>query len=75
MAKKKTKTLDQTLSETLKQAIVSSELSQYRIAKESGVSAGVLSRFVNGERDLKLETADKLCKILGFTLSKKESEQ
>lgn len=72
MAKKKTTTLDQTLPETLRQAIVSSELSQYRIAKESGVSAGVLSRFVNGERDLKLDTADKICKVLGFSLTKND---
>lgn len=72
MAKKKTKTLDQTLSETLKQAIVSSELSRYRIAKESGVGAGILSRFVNGERELKLDTADKICKVLGLSLTKNE---
>ena len=72
MTKKKTKALDQTLSETLRQAIVNSELSQYRIAKESGVGAGILSRFVNGERELKLDTADKICKVLGLSLTKNE---
>jgi plasmid maintenance system antidote protein VapI len=37
------------------------DLTPYRVSKMSGVSAVVIQRFVNGERDIKLETAEKLC--------------
>jgi plasmid maintenance system antidote protein VapI len=41
---------------------------KYRLAQESGVAQAVVGRFINGERDLKLETADKLCRVLGLRL-------
>lgn len=49
-----------TLTESLKRAIADSGLSHYRISKETGVDASVLDRFVSGERDITLSTADKL---------------
>ena len=55
-----------TIAEQLKQAIERSGKSRYRISNESGIAQAVLSRFVNGERDLKLETADKLIAALGL---------
>lgn len=67
MSKKKTK-LDPTLAETIRKKIQVSELSQYKIAKESGVDSGTLSRFVSGERSISIETADKLCRVLGLKL-------
>jgi plasmid maintenance system antidote protein VapI len=70
---KKTKKLDPTLAETIRKKIVESELSQYRIAKESGVSAGVINRFVSGERSISLDNADKLCKVLGLHLTNKDN--
>jgi plasmid maintenance system antidote protein VapI len=69
---KKTKKLDPTLAETIRKKIVESELSQYRISKESGVSAGVINRFVSGERSISLDNADKLCKVLGLHLTNKD---
>ncbi len=42
--------------------------SQYAIAKWADVNQSVLSRFVNGERGISLETAAKLCDYLGLML-------
>ena len=40
----------------------------YRLSLDSGVSQGVLGRFLRGNRDVTLETADKICKALGLSL-------
>ena len=56
------------LVETLKFAIANSDKSRYAIARESNVSEAVLSRFVNGERGITLETASKLSTVLGLSL-------
>ncbi|MBI2480570.1 MAG: helix-turn-helix transcriptional regulator [Planctomycetia bacterium] len=55
--------------ETLKQAIIKSKMSRYELAHKSGVSEGVLSRFVNGERGITLETAGKIAKVLKLQLT------
>jgi len=67
MRKKKAK-IDPTLAEVIRNKIANSELSQYRLAIDSGVSSGVINRFVSGERTVSLENADKLCKALGLKL-------
>jgi transcriptional regulator with XRE-family HTH domain len=54
------------IADELRRAIERSGKSRYRIAQESGVAEAVLSRFVHGERDLRLDTADKLCAALGL---------
>ena len=56
------------LVETLKFAIANSDKSRYANAHESNVSEAVLSRFVNGERGITLETAGKLSEVLGLNL-------
>lgn len=55
--------------ETLKQAILKSEMSRYELAHESGVSEGVLSRFMSGERGITFETAGKIAKALKLQLT------
>ena len=42
----------------------------YRLAKDSGVNAAVIQRFVSGERGLNLDTADRVCRVLGLKLTK-----
>jgi ribosome-binding protein aMBF1 (putative translation factor) len=56
------------LSEALRKAIRGSGRSVYQIAKESDVSQIVISRFLSGERDIRMATADKLAEALGITL-------
>lgn len=73
MSTKKTK-IEPTVSEALRRAIVDSEHSQYKLAQLTGVDSGTLSRFVNGQRSIALDTADKLCKALGLKLVKTEEK-
>ena len=64
VAKRKRKSL----ADELRAAIDDSGLTQYRIAKDTGISQPVINRFVNREREVSLETADKLLRYLGIEL-------
>jgi ribosome-binding protein aMBF1 (putative translation factor) len=57
------------LSQALRDALRASNKSMYQIAQDAGVSQIVLSRFVSGERDIRMATADKLAKALGLKLA------
>ena len=56
------------LSEVLREAIRSSGKSVYQIAKAANVSQIVVSRFLSGERDIRMETADRLAESLDLKL-------
>ncbi len=56
------------LSASLKKAMQRSSKTSYRIAKEAGVSQIMVSRFLSGERDIRLATADRLAHVLGLKL-------
>jgi plasmid maintenance system antidote protein VapI len=58
-----------TLTDQLKAAIERSGLSIYAISKGSGVAQPVLSRFMAGERDIRMATADKLAAFFGLRLA------
>ena len=58
----------ETLPERLRAAIRKSGKTVYRIAVESGVAHPVILRFLSGERDIRLETAEKLAAALGLGL-------
>jgi transcriptional regulator with XRE-family HTH domain len=64
------KTNGMSLTGELRDAIESSGVTLYRIAKDSGVSYAVLHRFANGERQIKLDSADKLADYFGMRLMK-----
>lgn len=57
-----------TISEQLKSAISEYGDTPYALAKASGVSQAALSRFINGERGLTLDSVEKLCEVLGLEL-------
>jgi plasmid maintenance system antidote protein VapI len=69
MAAKRTKVTPPTLSEQLRAAIVASGLSHYRLAKETGVSPPIITRFANGTRSISLETADRIVAYFQMNLS------
>jgi hypothetical protein len=46
-------------------------LTAYAVGKRAGVSPTVVRRFLIGERDLKLETVEKVCKALDLVLTVK----
>ncbi|MBK6940944.1 MAG: helix-turn-helix transcriptional regulator [Planctomycetes bacterium] len=56
------------LSAALRRAIETSGLSSYRLAQESGVSQGQLSRFLRAERTLSLDAVDRLTAFLKLEL-------
>jgi transcriptional regulator with XRE-family HTH domain len=64
-----------TLSERLRKAVLTSKQTRYAIAIGSGVDHAVLRRFMRGERDIKLKTAESLADYLGLELTKKKSSK
>ncbi len=70
MAKKKSEPIDLSLADTLRDTITRSDQTMYAVAKGSGVPYPTVHRFMAGERDLTLETADKLCKFFKLKLTK-----
>ena len=56
------------LVDAIRRAVETSGKTRYRIAKESGVSAGQLSRLVNGERGMSVETIEKLADYMGLRI-------
>jgi len=56
------------ISEQVRQAINRDGRTRYRIAMESGVEQGTLSRFMAGA-DLRLTTVDKLANVLGLSIT------
>ncbi len=66
--------MNETLPETLRQAIRKSDLSQARIALNSGLTASQLSRFVNGRKTLTLETGSRLAQALNLKLIESQGQ-
>jgi len=56
------------ISGPLKLAIKQSGLTHYRIAKDAEITPEQLDRFMSGERDLRLSSADKVASCLGLGL-------
>ena len=52
----------------LRQAILRSEMTPYRIAAEAGVNRAILSRFLTGNSGLNRETASRICAVLNLVL-------
>lgn len=57
-----------TISEILKTEIKKSELNVAAIARAADVETASLYRFINGQRDLRLWTVDRVARVLGLTL-------
>lgn len=54
------------LSDELRQAIERSGVSRYSIWQQTGIDQGTLSKFMDGERGLSIESIDKLADLLGL---------
>ncbi len=57
-----------TVSQQLRDVIDSRGLTPYAVAKLAGIDPGMVARFVSGERDLRLETVDRIAQALGLRL-------
>ena len=60
------------VEQKLREAIVKSKMSRYKISQLSGVGEAQLSLFVNGKRTLTLNSAAKVAKVLGLELKPKK---
>ena len=60
------------IEEQLRQAIINSGMTRYRLSKLTGVDDAVLCNFVNYKRSLTMTTAAKLAKALGLELRPKK---
>ena len=65
----------ETLSDQIRKAIDSSNLTCYRICKEIGVGQATMSRFMSQQTSLSMATLDKLGRLLGLEISNKSPEQ
>ncbi len=61
------------LPDVIRDTIRNDGRSLYKLAQDSGVNSAVLGRFMSGERDVNLRTADRLCKALGLELRQKSN--
>ena len=59
----------QTLSEQLREAILSSGVSRYEISKQTGVSQAALSKFILGHRGISTKAMDAVGIFLGLTIT------
>lgn len=57
------------LVDAIRRAVETSGKTRYRIAKESGVSAAQLSRLVNGERGMTVDTIERLADYLDLQIT------
>jgi hypothetical protein len=57
------------LSELLRRSIRESGQTVEEISKSAGVSQVVIARFVSGERDIHMATADRLARSLGLEVT------
>ena len=62
-----------TILEQLAKAIESSDVTRYRISKDTGINQSVLVRIVKGTGGCSLETLDILCGYLGLELTCRKS--
>jgi len=56
-------------TDSLRRAIIDSDLTRYRISKLTGISQPILSRFVSGERGIRLPKLDTLAVLLGLQVT------
>ena len=70
MVSKQTKTM----TESLRQRIVDSELPLLTLEQETGVKRQSIMRFLRGERSLRLDTADKLAAYFDLQLVKRRGK-
>jgi transcriptional regulator with XRE-family HTH domain len=62
------------LTDVLRAAVEESGLTQYRIAKDTGIAPTSLMRFIRGQTSLRLDKADALAAYLGLELVDKRKE-
>lgn len=63
------------VSEQLRQHIERSGLSTYRLGIDADIAPGLVSRFLNRQRSLSLDTVDRICDALDLELVQRKGRQ
>jgi plasmid maintenance system antidote protein VapI len=64
----------QSVSESLRRAIVDSKIPYLTLEQETGLSRASIMRFVRGDLNLRMDSADKLAKYFGLQLTKSKEK-
>lgn len=56
------------IDEQLRQAIIASNLTSYRLGADAGIRPEIIDRFVGRQRDIRMATASKIATALGLAL-------
>jgi hypothetical protein len=73
MTKQKPKPRTLTLTEAVRETIKARRLTAYRVSHTIGTKPHVVGRFLNGERDLRGATLDKITAALGLALTETDT--
>ena len=63
------------LNEILKKAINSCGENRNKISIATGIDPAILCRFINGQKGIKADTADKLLQYFGYMIVKKTAKK
>lgn len=67
--------MSKNIEQKLREAILKSKMSRYKISQLSGVGEAQLSLFVNKKRTLTMTSAAKVAETLGFELAPKKTKR
>ncbi|MCC6127391.1 MAG: helix-turn-helix transcriptional regulator [Pirellulales bacterium] len=56
-------------TDEIRAAIENCGITRYRIAKDTGIDAAVLCRFIHGQVGLSMDSLDKLAEYIGFHIA------
>ncbi len=59
---------ERTFADLIRATTEARGLTAYALARDSGVNSAVVGRFLKGQRDVTLTTAEKMCRALGLEL-------
>jgi plasmid maintenance system antidote protein VapI len=57
------------IQDQLRQAILTGQITRYRLSEMTGIAQSTLSFFVKGQRSITMDTAAKLAVVLGLELT------
>ncbi len=58
-----------TFQEQIGRALQTSGMSRFELSRQSGVAYSVIHRFLAGQNDVNLRTAERLCRVLNLGLA------
>jgi transcriptional regulator with XRE-family HTH domain len=63
-----------TVSERIREAVETAEVTRYQIAQETGIEQSALTRFLSKERTLSMKAIDALAEYFGLELVRRKAK-